>query len=299
MSIPATISCVFLLSGVLSVAAQERVPLSSLDLGKLRQGWGRPKIDRSIEDRPLSIGGRSFERGIGSHASSLLHLRLAGGTERFASWVGVDDETEGRGSVVFRVYADGRKRFDSGVMRGGDGPLRIDLVLEGVQMLTLVTTDAGDGNHYDHADWAEAELHATGVAPEAADAPTEPKVLLTPPPGPGPRLNGPLVYGARPGRPIIHRIPCTGTRPMVFSADDLPDSLALDPETGILTGTAPARAGRYLLALHAGNEHGAAERPFEIVVGDTLALTPPMGWNSWYIHYDRSPRPTCALPPTP
>jgi alpha-galactosidase len=23
------------------------------------------------------------------------------------------------------------------------------------------------------------------------------------------------------------------------------------------------------------------------VAGDTLALTPPMGWNSWYIHYDR------------
>ena len=23
------------------------------------------------------------------------------------------------------------------------------------------------------------------------------------------------------------------------------------------------------------------------IVGDTLALTPPMGWNSWYIHYHR------------
>ena len=23
------------------------------------------------------------------------------------------------------------------------------------------------------------------------------------------------------------------------------------------------------------------------MVGETLALTPPMGWNSWYIHYDR------------
>ena len=26
---------------------------------------------------------------------------------------------------------------------------------------------------------------------------------------------------------------------------------------------------------------------FRIVVGNQLALTPPMGWNSWYIHYDR------------
>jgi alpha-galactosidase len=28
-------------------------------------------------------------------------------------------------------------------------------------------------------------------------------------------------------------------------------------------------------------------RSFKIVVGDTLALSPPMGWNDWYTHYDR------------
>ena len=39
------------------------------------------------------------------------------------------------------------------------------------------------------------------------------------------------------------------------------------------------------MTLGAKNEHGVCERPFKIVVGDTLALTPPMGWNSWYIHY--------------
>ncbi len=26
---------------------------------------------------------------------------------------------------------------------------------------------------------------------------------------------------------------------------------------------------------------------FKLVVGDTLALTPPMGWNDWYTHYER------------
>ena len=41
------------------------------------------------------------------------------------------------------------------------------------------------------------------------------------------------------------------------------------------------------MTLGAKNEHGTSERPFKIVVGDTLALTPPMGWNSWYIHYNR------------
>ena len=41
------------------------------------------------------------------------------------------------------------------------------------------------------------------------------------------------------------------------------------------------------MTLFARNARGEAQREFRIVVGNTLALTPPMGWNSWYIHYDR------------
>ncbi|MHC4541243.1 MAG: putative Ig domain-containing protein [Planctomycetota bacterium] len=111
--------------------------------------------------------------------------------------------------------------------------------------------------------------------------------ILTPRPGPKPRINGPKVYGCRPGRPFIYRVPCTGKRPMTFSAQNLPGTLTLDVATGIITGTAPARRGDYLVTLKASNRRGSAQRPFKIVVGDTLALTPPMGWNSWYIHYSR------------
>jgi alpha-galactosidase len=34
--------------------------------------------------------------------------------------------------------------------------------------------------------------------------------------------------------------------------------------------------------LQAENSRGRAAHTLEIVVGDTLALTPPMGWSSWY-----------------
>jgi len=44
-------------------------------------------------------------------------------------------------------------------------------------------------------------------------------VILTPRPGPRPRINGPKVYGCRPGRPFIYRIPCTGKRPISFNAE--------------------------------------------------------------------------------
>jgi alpha-galactosidase len=110
--------------------------------------------------------------------------------------------------------------------------------------------------------------------------------ILTPKPGPAPRINGPSVYGVRPARPFLYRIPCTGLRPIRFSAKGLPASMHLDPSTGIITGQAPVKAGEYVVELRATNRHGKAERRFKIVAGDTLALTPPMGWNDWYTHYD-------------
>mgnify|MGYP000486492132 CR=1 FL=1 len=111
--------------------------------------------------------------------------------------------------------------------------------------------------------------------------------ILTPPAPPSPKINGPRVYGARPGRPFLYRIPCTGERPIRFSADGLPPSITLDADTGILRGRAPKRRGDYPVTLKARNRHGSIQRIFKIVVGDTLALTPPMGWNHWYTHYNR------------
>ncbi len=110
--------------------------------------------------------------------------------------------------------------------------------------------------------------------------------MLTPKPGRAPRINGPGAYGARPGRPFVYRIPCTGARPIRFSAKGLPATLHLDGNTGILSGKTPDKAGEYKLELRAANQQGKAVRQFKLVVGDTLALTPPMGWNDWYTHYD-------------
>ena len=111
--------------------------------------------------------------------------------------------------------------------------------------------------------------------------------ILTPKPGPEAKINGPKVYGARPGHYFLYRIPCTGERPLRFSVDGLPPSLHLDNKSGIISGTAPAQRGDYAMTLHALNRHGKSARPFKLVVGDLLALTPPMGWNDWYSYYTR------------
>jgi alpha-galactosidase len=119
---------------------------------------------------------------------------------------------------------------------------------------------------------------ATNIVASAEEA-----VLLTPPPPNEPRINGPEVYGVRPGSPFLYRIPCTGQRPFFFSAKGLPKGLTLDSTNGIISGkiTSP---GTIHATLFAKNSFGKAKREFRIEVGNKLALTPPMGWNSWYIY---------------
>ncbi len=270
-----------------SAVRGETYPLSKVNLAKMSAGWGAPKADQNIVGKQMSIAGRKYSWGVGSHAESAIWLKLDGKATKFTAMVGVDDETQGKGTVQFRIYGDGRSLFDSRIMKGGEPARKVDVNLQGVQHLLLLATNGGDDVSYDHANWAEAAFETAGGNPEAVDAPTEEKYTLTPPPGDAPALHNPPVYGARLGRPFLYRIPCTGKRPIEFAAEGLPESLQLDSQTGIIRGTAPKQAGRFKVHLKAGNAQGADQKDFAIVVGDQLALTPSMGWNSWYIHYHR------------
>lgn len=121
-------------------------------------------------------------------------------------------------------------------------------------------------------------LHASASGPTPSD-------FRTPAAPPSPRINGAKIYGAKPGHPFLYRIPCTGTRPIRFSAKGLPPSLSLDENTGIIIGQTPDKPGSYVVTLHAANNAGQVSRQFTIAVGNTLGLTPQMGWNDWYTFY--------------
>ncbi|HLJ57810.1 MAG TPA: putative Ig domain-containing protein [Chthonomonadaceae bacterium] len=104
--------------------------------------------------------------------------------------------------------------------------------------------------------------------------------ILTPSPPPTPRINGPRVYGVRPGRPVLYTIPATGQEPITYAAAGLPHGLALDAVRGRIAGVI-AKPGDYPVKLTAVNALGANSRTLLIRVGDVVCLTPPMGWNSW------------------
>lgn len=107
--------------------------------------------------------------------------------------------------------------------------------------------------------------------------------ILTPPSGPAPKINGPRIFGVRPGHPILFTIPATGNRPMTFSAKQLPAGVKLDKNSGRLSGTI-TKAGEYTITLNARNKQGTTSRDLKLVVGEKIGLTPPMGWNSWNVY---------------
>ncbi|MBO4670495.1 MAG: endonuclease/exonuclease/phosphatase family protein [Bacteroidales bacterium] len=109
---------------------------------------------------------------------------------------------------------------------------------------------------------------------------TPDKYCLTPQAPARPRYNGPAVLGARPGRPIYFRLPFSGQRPMKFSACRLPKGLKLDRSSGVVSGSVD-KAGDYTITWKAQNKAGCGKGKMVLKIGDTIALTPPMGWNSW------------------
>jgi alpha-galactosidase len=272
----------------MSLPSTQIVWLSSLDLTKMKQLAGKPGIDNNGAGKPFSIARQTFEKGVGTSAKSVLWIDLNKGSVKFIASVGVDGrvpENSSNSTVKFKVLGDGKKLWDSGDMKPGDPAKRLELNVKSINKLVLVVNNVLDNSVPVLANWADAHFIVTGHTPEAIDAPREEAVILTPKPGASPRINGPKVYGCRPGNPFLFRIPVTGIRPIQFYADNLPAGLRLDANTGIITGSIGTR-GDYNVILHAKNKNGETLRQFKILCGDKLALTPTMGWNDWHVHYD-------------
>ncbi|WP_207423450.1 NPCBM/NEW2 domain-containing protein [Desertivirga brevis] len=265
-----------------SAAHAQTVWLDQLDLSAATQGYGVPRKNKTVDGNIMKISGQTFERGFGTHAESSLQIQLDGKASLFTAWVGVDDEMKDhQPAVEFVVYGDGKKLWSSAVMRVGDVARPCTVKVSGVKRLELLVTDGGNGNYYDHANWADAKFETTGVTSFATYNPVSSEAyILTPKPSAKPKINSATVFGVRPGSPFQFRIPATGDRPMTFSATGLPQGLKLDPKTGLIVGKL-TKAGTYLVQLKAKNAKGIAEKGLRVVCGEKIALTPPMGWNSW------------------
>lgn len=263
--------------------------LDTLNISNASQDYGTPHAGKSVDSNPLLLNGITYPHGFGTHAASRLLVSLQGSATKFEAMAGVDDEKKGHGSVQFQVFVDGKKTLETPVLHGGDAPIPVSVDLTGAKRMALVVTDGGDGGDSDHADWAGALLT---LAPGAASKPfTTSDVLVNEPPmpifmgadSPIPAIHGPRITGATPGKPFEFMIPATGDGPLTFGAANLPAGLSLDPKTGIISGVLQG-IGSTKVRLTVRGPRGSGSRSLTIVGGSrALALTPPLGWNSWNV----------------
>jgi len=268
-------------------APPDSVWLDSLDLSKMVQRRDVPRAGRSLQNHPITLAGIVYPHGIGTLSISEFVIDLKGQAVRFETLVGIDDEIKnGRGSIKFQVWVDDRKAADTGLIRAGDAPKYVSVDLTGARYLELFLDDGGDTSNDDNTDWAGALIRLKPGAtakPEPYVRPAEQAPPIHAAVSEKPAIHGPRVTGGTPGRPFLFLIPATGEGPLTFSAKNLPAGLALDPKTGIISG-ALERAGRTEVQLTVTGPKGSATRPLTIAAShDALALTPPLGWNSWNV----------------
>lgn len=139
--------------------------LSSLPWERASTGWqvladfDTPLRDASFLWGPMLVAGQRFESGIATYPFSEIVYALGGKGLQFSTHLGItDDSKDGAGSVRFSVYGDEFLLFKSDIIRAGEEARWCNLAIQGIEMLTLIVDDAGDGPKGDYALWAEPHL---------------------------------------------------------------------------------------------------------------------------------------------
>ena len=233
------------------------------------------------------LGGVAYPHTVALVSDRDMLVDLKGRAVRFDSMVGIDSSVpSGRGSVIFGVWVDGKKVADSGVLRGGDAPKRISVDLTGAKQLALAVIDGNDGTGSDSANFGGALITMAAGAqdrPAVIRRPVEAMPPIASSRTVAPMLNYPRITGASVGKPFMFMVPASGEEPLTFAAKGLPGGLSLDARTGLITGTLKS-IGSSPVTITVSNARGKTSGTLTIVAGEngkTLALTPPLGWNSW------------------
>ncbi len=170
-------------------------------------GWGPVELDASngeaaVKDgRGLSVGGTTYPKGLGVHASTKISYALdnTNNCTTFNAVVGLDDEIRNQsryGSVTFQVWTDGAQVWESKPLKVSSSSVSetLSVPISGKSTLELRVTDGGDGLEYDHADWADARV-TCGAIP-LSPTPPNPSPTPTTPPNADGYIWKPLKVGA-------------------------------------------------------------------------------------------------------
>ena len=256
--------------------------LDDLTIQTYSEGMRPVSAKTNYSHDTMRINGVRFSRGVGAQSPCVLAFFLDKHAKRFKAQVGMDEQGNKDIPLSFFVVADEKVLFEIRDMKMGDAPVSIDVDLSGKERLGLLITDkvGGVNNKKTYGNWANAQLEMADDFIPAHIPNTDVKYILTPKPKETPAIHSPKLFGATPGNPFFYTIAATGAKPLQFSAEHLPKGLQVSAQTGIITGKIEQR-GNYSVILKAKNKFGEVTQKVEIRIGDTISLTPPIGWNGW------------------
>lgn len=275
-------SCFFWIVGLLHAQTYKTLWIDELPISTYSEGMRPVQLKTNYGKDTMRMGNLRFTRGLGAQSPCVIPFLIDGKAKSFHAIVGADNQGNKDIPISFFVVGDGKVLFESKEMKIGDPPVEIHLNLAGIKRLGLLITDhvGGVGNKKTYGNWANAQIETIdGKAPGHIPNDGQ-KYILTPPSPKQPKIHAAKLFGATPGNPFLFTIATTGERPIQYIVEGLPAGLTLAKETGIISGSVKAR-GDYAVVLKAKNKYGAASQKLTIRIGDTIALTPPMGWNGW------------------
>lgn len=259
----------------------EHIPLSSLNLTNTTVGWGTVKADKSIDGNALTLKGKVYASGVGTHGPSSIIVKLNGSVTEFHALLGIDDEAaigEGNGTADYKVYlvAEGGATsvVKEGTIRRTDtAPIAIDADVNGWKYLCLVTTNGADGiNTNDHVDWVNAYFvyqEQNSAIPETVS-----ETALSN------ALDCATTVFAQPGVKFMHKLKATSDD-AVINVTGLPDGLTYNTRRNLVEGIVKTE-GKYTYQISISNNGSTTSHNVDFTVSKHLKHPVPfMGWLSW------------------
>ncbi|MFJ2262400.1 sigma-70 family RNA polymerase sigma factor [Streptomyces sp. NPDC087844] len=106
----------------------------------------------------MSIAGKRYTNGVSVHGASSVTIDLNRACSSYDAMVGVDDLTTGLGQVRFSVFADGVRRWQSELVRGGRSAVPVHVDLTGRKTIRLVVEPRSGLGAAALADWADSRF---------------------------------------------------------------------------------------------------------------------------------------------
>lgn len=260
---------------------QEYIRLSSLEIEKTKCGWENhtPKKDKSIDGNKITIGGKVYESGVGTHGPSQIIIKLNGSVTDFYTVLGVDDEVKEAGNFDYHVYVKAEGGATEDVAKGTINRFSNQSVdihadnLSGWKYLYLETSNGTDGtNTSDHVDWANAYLvfqDQNSTRPCIVSA----EELTT-------KLACATTVFSQPNVRFMQKVRSTVTGAQL-SVSNLPAGLTWNADRNIVEGVV-AEEGVYTYQINVTVDGETTSEDVTLTVSSSLQHPVPfMGWLSW------------------